>query len=751
MSFGLLNVVMLLGLTAVAVPVLVHLLSRRRQDVVDWGAMQFLQAGPTARRRLLLAEVLLLALRMGLVALMVLALAAPFVEGPALAGLQGRASRDVVLVIDGSASMGRDDGRGKTPHEAARQWAAEFLGTLAPEDGVAVLVAQQQVVPVLPELTHDRELVRDLLDRLPRPAGGCDGPGAVREAHALLAAQGKQPAREVIVLTDGQRRGWADAGSLRRWERPAAQLGPRDDAVPSRLWIVTVGRPVDPGRPAPNYALQPLRPARTVAWVGQRVRVRTAITVSGRQSYQPPYRLRLEADGRPVADLEPPPGAALVNGQVPFDFSHRFTTPGVHLLSLILEPDPPPGVRGAAALRDQLPGDNRQDLAVEVAESLPVLLADGDAELSADSSTYFLGKALAPSTKANGPAAVQVRAVPARDFTPAMLTAGRPRVLVLADVPRLTQAQSRAVGQFLEAGGGVLVVLGERAAGSVEFYNGELYHEGRGWLPAGLDGVAGDVARPELAAAVDRKQLHHPALELFRDAPGGTLDRARFPRWWKVRPGGLPASVGALLTTGDPLLVERPFGRGRVVLWTVPLDRSWGANLPGLWEFPVLAHELVYYLAGTRSAEYNLEPGQPLHYRPAPGDAAARLPLPLTVLLYPPDGDPRPLRVEGWPLVYDQARAAGVYKLQPPEGRPAYFVMQPDSGESDLTPCSDEDRARLAALVPVRYETEVRAVADVLAGPAPSQDLWWLAMVGVMLLLCGEVWLTRRMAAGREG
>src|SRR5689334_22074306 len=120
MSFGLLS--MLFGLVVVAIPPIIHLVNRRRYDVVDWGAMQFLQVSEVTRRRLLLEELLLMALRMGLLAVLVLALAAPFVESAALARLGSRPNRDVVLVFDGSASMTADS-TGKSAHDLARDWA----------------------------------------------------------------------------------------------------------------------------------------------------------------------------------------------------------------------------------------------------------------------------------------------------------------------------------------------------------------------------------------------------------------------------------------------------------------------------------------------------------------------------------------------------------------------------------------------------------------------------------------------------
>src|SRR5215468_11328665 len=100
MTFGL-NTWMLAGLVALLIPPLIHLLNRRRYDVVDWGAMQFLQVSEVTRRRILIEEVLLMALRMGLIAVLVLALAQPFTDRNVLSA-GGRPSRDVVLVFDGS-------------------------------------------------------------------------------------------------------------------------------------------------------------------------------------------------------------------------------------------------------------------------------------------------------------------------------------------------------------------------------------------------------------------------------------------------------------------------------------------------------------------------------------------------------------------------------------------------------------------------------------------------------------------------
>src|SRR5262245_48626143 len=76
MPFWFLNALMLIGLIAVTIPPIIHLLTRKRFDIVDWAAMRFLQVSERTRRKIFLEELLLMLLRMGLIAFFVIALAA---------------------------------------------------------------------------------------------------------------------------------------------------------------------------------------------------------------------------------------------------------------------------------------------------------------------------------------------------------------------------------------------------------------------------------------------------------------------------------------------------------------------------------------------------------------------------------------------------------------------------------------------------------------------------------------------------
>ena len=100
-----------------------------------------------------------------------------------------------------------------------------------------------------------------------------------------------------------------------------------------------------------------------------------------------------------------------------------------------------------------------------------------------------------------------------------------------------------------------------------------------------------------------------------------------------------------------------------------------------------------------------------------------------------------------WPLVHEDTREPGVYRLITPRGQIVYYVVQSDPRETDdLSPCSAEEREQVAAIVPVNY---VENAGDILSGPSAAREIWWWLMLAVIAFLCGEVWLTRRIAKGR--
>lgn len=727
MSFTFLNTVLLVGLLAVIIPPIIHLLNRRRFDVVDWGAMRFLRVSQRVRRKVFIEELLLMLMRMGLIAVLVMALAAPILSADWIARYAAdRTNRDVVLVFDGSASLGYVDD-GQTGVEAAREWAGHLLDELATGDGVGAVWGGSVPGEVIPVLYTDFDRVRAKLADLPTPESGTDAPAALQAALEVLTTS-TRPAREIVVLTDGQRHGWANERTLEQFKLLAAKVQLEGGNLP-RIWIVNVvpSRPESP----PNAAIGPLTSSRPVGVIGRAIRFRTNLHLSGDPSPEPPKVLRIEIDGRPAGDERLFTGSE--GGLIPLSFERRFDAAGVHLLSVSI-PD------------DEMPGDNRQDIALEVVRSIPVLMVDGDPRTTAvRRGSDFLEDALAP--KRDPSPAFLMKVVPLSQFDPAMLARDlgtekgtQPRVLILSDVPTLSPEQQEGVAKFAREGGGVLVTLGRRA--QTEFYNTQLFQGGEGWLPAELVETTGDVNDVEGAPTPVAESFNHPVVEPFGRTTQSTLTRVRFPRHWRLTiPEGTSGTSIAMLSDRDPFLVERSFGKGRVIVASVPFDNSWQTNLTTLPDFPRLAHELGYYLSGTSGLALNLEPGQPILFRPANEESPSRV----TVEL--PNGEKQELPAQPWPAIWEDTRRTGVYKVSSERGSMRYYVVQPDAGESVLTRFDEDSQDALREALPTaEFAEELDQVAVAMRSTDRNAEVWPWFMALVVALLCGEILMTRRIA-----
>lgn len=99
------------GLAALAIPVIVHLIQRERKDVIEFPSLMFIRQIPyqsVERRRI--HNWLLLALRAAAMAAIVAAFTRPFFTVDPLEAAAGTSgAREVVILLDRSASMGYGD------------------------------------------------------------------------------------------------------------------------------------------------------------------------------------------------------------------------------------------------------------------------------------------------------------------------------------------------------------------------------------------------------------------------------------------------------------------------------------------------------------------------------------------------------------------------------------------------------------------------------------------------------------------
>ncbi len=205
------DVSMLAGLAALAIPLAIHLLGRRRARRMMLPTARFAEGAHQARRGLLwLKRAGLLALRLAAVALLVVALAGPRIGG---AGSPGEAGAWAVC-LDTSPSMATLE-KGVSRYTAAREAALGLLGRLGEDEQVLLVRCGEKALRGTPERLR-AALAEDV------PSGWYDEPmGSLISRAVAGLPQGKA---RLLVLTDATPWALRDLGAGEFRDAPAGVL-----------------------------------------------------------------------------------------------------------------------------------------------------------------------------------------------------------------------------------------------------------------------------------------------------------------------------------------------------------------------------------------------------------------------------------------------------------------------------------------------------------------------------------------------
>lgn len=154
---GILVPLYLAGLTALSLPLILHLVRRTPRGRQEFSSLMFLApTPPRLTRRSRLDQILLLLLRLAALALIALAFSRPFLREAASLSRWDLAGRRVALLIDTSASMRRAD-----LWQQAMQHAERELKELNPQDDVALFTFDDRLRTVVTFQREDSEPIAD--------------------------------------------------------------------------------------------------------------------------------------------------------------------------------------------------------------------------------------------------------------------------------------------------------------------------------------------------------------------------------------------------------------------------------------------------------------------------------------------------------------------------------------------------------------------------------------------------------------
>jgi len=672
MSF--LTPLFLAGLAAIAVPVIIHLIQKERKNVVAFPSLMFLRRIPyqSVNRRKIRNWPLLL-LRLAALALIVLAFARPFLTRDAFTAAAAGGAREVVILLDRSYSLGYGD-RWARAVDAARQ----AISGLTASDRATLAFFDTGVEVAIRSAPDKGRLEAALGGAEPGAAATRFGP-ALKLAGSILS-ESALPNREVVLISDFQRLAWLGSEGIR---------------LPDGTTVQAVSVADDQSA---NIAITPAVLQRTGEAGQDRITVTAGALNRGAQPAS--TTMSLEVDGRVV---ESRPLQLDANGSAsatftPFTPAAKYTRASVRLAG------------------DPLVADNVFHFVVSPSQRTRVLVVDRPG--SSQAASLYLSQALELS---ESPALDVVRRQMGTVTSEDLSSAG---VIVLNDVP-VSETLARQLTTFVEAGGGLFLAYGERAA----------WPASAAALSPGLPAGTADRTRGT-PGRIGTLEYGHPVFESFRAPRSGDFSTARFYNYREVTPDPA-AQVLARYDDGAPALLERRVGNGRVLVWTSTLDVGWN-DLALKPVFLPFVHRLGATLASYRQRPPSMTVGDVA----APPRPAAAEP-----------GAPVVLAPSGARLVDEassgviELKEAGFYEIrtgdQDPE--PVTVASNVDLSESDLAPVDPQ---------------EVVAGATGLAGGAAAagtntiltnedreraQRVWWYLLFGGLLLLTAETVLGNRI------
>jgi len=708
-----LNPLYLFGLLAAGIPIVIHLLTRRRPKRIPFSSVEFLREVNVAQlRRFRLREFLLLALRTLAIALLALALSKPALKGAVGPGA-GQANSSVVLLIDRSASMGALEGK-ELLSARAQARARAVLESLDAGDEVQVIAFDAEPEALFPQPSPDLARAGAAVASIePRPFA-TDLDAAVGRGLAVLR-QSARVNKELYVISDLQRAGLPGAGGAAAATATAgADSGAALGAAPSglRFYVLPLAG-----------ALRP----ENLAVTGARLRG-AAGAASG----------YVQAQAGPASGLDD--GAAVdvtvqsfggAGGEVAVgvrsggrELGRAFVPLGAGegraLVPLSARPD---GGGEAFLPEDALEIDNHRWFAAGPGGRIRVALVEGGS------------RGVSPLALALG-AGQEAGRVDVVRLESGALTAGTLAgfdALVLNDVAELGENSLAAVVDHARGGGGVAIILGPRA--SATFYGARLFPALGGLRVGDAPRLSGGGQWTLRLAAPG-----HPAFEGFAGRSGDPISQAAFRQAWPLSPG--PSTrVLARFAPDLPAMVED----GRLLVFASDVEGAWN-DFPTRGAFlPLWIQSLTALAQGAASDD--LRPGQRFTVAVPVGAQAADL------RFVDPAGRAVPLEqslADGRRrLVSPPLTQVGLHRLAV-SGRPLRDVaVNLDPRESDLARLSPaEARARWAAYKPIVLEGDADLARRIREGRF-GRELAGLLLLLAFLCLVAESAVGRLMTPSR--
>jgi hypothetical protein len=472
---------MVAGAALISAPIIIHLINRMRYKRIRWAAMEFLlKSQKRNRRRLIIEQLILLALRCLLVAL------AGFLVARFIGKWTGNPERDVdhFVVLDDTLSMRdrwKEEGEEKTAFDVGKkkvlELAKEALKANSPQYLRLVTLSSLDETKFNGRLNQQsyRELESKLAELAPsrlhvRPADGIkwareqtSDPNHQRVLHFVSDLRESDWSGPEVDNLNKELDGFTGAGGKVLLFDVAHQY--RTERQPVALHHDNIG-------------ISDLRPE--TRFTAEGLPVQFTATIKNFTPAKKNVFFNVKVDG--VVRFEATQPIDINPGETRHSFLLSFNKAGYNMVSAALQDKDQSGV----------PDDDTRVTVIEVKPQVPILMIDGgeDQPNGARKDSYYLQKLFVDAAKG-----YQIVSKNKDDLDTLDLSPGRYPCVYLLNVPSLSDKAARRLESYVEQGGRVAIFLGDRVQAAA--YNKLLYANGSGLFPVPLETRPTEHVSPE--------------------------------------------------------------------------------------------------------------------------------------------------------------------------------------------------------------------------------------------------------------
>jgi len=695
-----LNPLILFGLMAASIPVILHLLNLRKLRKIEFSSLYFLKELQKNKiRKIKIRQILLLIIRTLIVAFLVFSFSRPVMKGY-LSGFGSHAKTSVVIILDDSYSMMRDDENGNY-FKQAKESAAGIIDIMEEGDDLTIIRTSQLPEVALRNSQNFGAAKKELLNY--KSGFKFNTLFTALNSASQILTETKNYNKEIYIITDNQKANYKLSGDDKN---PAPLF---DEKV--RLYLVDIG-----SKNSINNSVENVEVLNKIFEKDNPVNLKVTLKNYGNDTKDALMSVYLS--GKRVSQKN----VNMVNGSIVTEISFVPHNGGY--------------LGGYVELEDdELPLDNRRYFSLFIPEQLNILLS-GD-----DESDYMFPKIALSSfgtDSLNKTTGEIFKLTAKRNSAFVSTNLSSFDAIMLFGAGNLSSGDFERIKSFLLGGGGVIFFPSNKGDISTinNFFNS-----------IGVSGVSGFSDLNSSFLSFSKIDYDHPLFQgIFENKFGMVNRQIESPQILKsVNLNINRNSVSVIsLSNSYPFLMDCDFGNSKVLVYSVNPSLEW-SDYPFKGLFIPLTYKSIFYVANRFESGSALLVGEKadIGIKTSNND-------PITKLIYP-DGEEEKISLNQTPSGYyynfSNTNSPGIYSFSNSNKIVKTIPVNLSADESDMEKIStsglDEFMNSVSPLSQYKYLDKASDITSFLQEARYGVELWKELLIITLILILMEMFIAR--------